>query len=66
MFSPDKLEWLDLSSNYLEKIEPEITQFVNLKSLQLHSNYISNLDECKKLAHLPYLANLTLYGNFIE
>ena len=61
------LEWLDLSYNYLEKIEKEIVENLpNLKTLYLHGNYISNLDEVKKLEGLPYLQTLTLYGNFIE
>ncbi len=49
MWEPSRLEWLDLSYNYLEKIEPEILQFTNLKTLYLHGNYISNLEEVKKL-----------------
>ena len=40
MWNPANLEWLDLSYNYLEKIEPEILQFPNLKALYLHGNYI--------------------------
>jgi Leucine-rich repeat (LRR) protein len=40
MWNPNNLEWLDLSYNYLEKIEPEILQFPNLKTLYLHGNYI--------------------------
>jgi Leucine-rich repeat (LRR) protein len=50
MYNPENLEWLDLSYNYLEKIEKEIPEmFPNLKTLYLHGNYISNLDEVKKL-----------------
>jgi Leucine-rich repeat (LRR) protein len=50
MFNPENLEWLDLSYNYLEKIEKEIPEmFPNLKTLYLHGNYISNLEEVKKL-----------------
>jgi len=55
-----------LSKNYLERIDPEILQFPNLKTLLLHSNYISNLEECWKLADLEKLRTLTLHGNFIE
>lgn len=66
MWNPERLEWLDLSYNYLERIEPEILNFPNLKTLYLHGNYISNLDEVKKLQDLPYLQTLNLYGNFIE
>jgi Leucine-rich repeat (LRR) protein len=66
MWEPHRLEWLDLSYNYLERIEPELLQFPNLKTLYLHGNYISNLEEVKKLQDLPYLQTLTLYGNFVE
>jgi Leucine-rich repeat (LRR) protein len=66
MWEPSRLEWLDLSYNYLEKIEPECLEFPNLKTLYLHGNYISNLEQVKKLQDLPYLQTLTLYGNPVE
>lgn len=66
MFQPENLEWLDLSYNYLEKIEDEVLKFPNLKTLYLHGNYIANLSEVKKLQDLPCLQTLTLYGNFVE
>ena len=66
MWDPSKLEWLDISYNYLERIEMEILEFPNLKTLYLHGNYISNLEEVKKLQELPYLQTITLYGNPIE
>jgi hypothetical protein len=66
MYHPSRLEWLDLSYNYLETIEPEILQFPCLKNLSLHGNYILQLDEVKKLADIPSLQNLTLYGNPLE
>lgn len=53
MWNPERLEWLDLSYNYLEKIEPELTKFPCLKTLYLHGNYISNLDEVKVLMDFP-------------
>ena len=52
MWNPQRLEWLDLSYNYLERIEPEILNFPCLKTLYLHGNYISNLEEVKKLSDL--------------
>ena len=55
MWEPSKLEWLDLSYNYLVKIEPEILEFPNLKTLYLHGNYISNLEEVRKLQDMAYL-----------
>ena len=49
MYSPDKLEWLDISYNYLERIEDEVLNFYNLKTFYFHGNYLSRLDEVKKL-----------------
>lgn len=66
VWQPDQIQWLDLSYNYLATIEREITNFPNLKTLYFHGNYISNLEEVKKLQELPNLATLTLYGNSIE
>lgn len=66
MNAPSKLKWLDLSFNYLTKIEPEILNFPELKTLYLHGNYISSLEEVRKLSELPDLISLTLHGNPIE
>lgn len=41
-------------------------EFPYLKTLYLHGNYISNLDETKKLNGFQDLQSLTLYGNPIE
>jgi len=46
---PTQLLWLNLSFNYLVKIDEEILNFPNLKSLQLHGNYIADLEEVRKL-----------------
>jgi Leucine-rich repeat (LRR) protein len=66
MWNPERLEWLDLSYNYMEKVDPEILMFPNLKTLYLHGNYISSLEEVKKLSELQCLQTLNLFGNFIE
>ena len=49
MYNSRGLIWLDLSYNYLETIEADLLDFPELKTLYLHGNYISNLDETKKL-----------------
>jgi Leucine-rich repeat (LRR) protein len=49
VWQPDQIQWIDLSYNYLSNIEREILNFPNLKTLYLHGNYISNLEEVKKL-----------------
>ena len=60
------LLWLDLSYNYLEAIEDDLLQLPNLQTLYMHGNYISNLEETKKLSGFENLQSLTLYGNPIE
>jgi len=60
------LLWLDLSYNYLEAIEEDLLQLENLQTLYMHGNYISNLEETKKLSGFNNLQSLTLYGNPIE
>lgn len=67
MWNSDNLLWIDLSYNYLERIEDEIVNnFPCLRTLYLHGCYISNVEEVKKLNTLPDLHTLTLYGNPIE
>ena len=63
---PYHLQWLNLSHNYLVKIDAEILKFPYLKALQLHGNYINNLAEVEKLQDLGCLYSLTLNGNPIE
>ena len=41
---PDRLQWINLSYNYLEKIDDELLKFEQLKVLQLHGNYIKDLE----------------------
>lgn len=63
---PAKLKWLDLSFNYLTKIEADILDLPELKTLYLHGNYIYQLEEVRKLGNLENLISLTLHGNPIE
>jgi len=67
MWNSGKLLWIDLSYNYLEKIEDElVNNFPCLRTVYLHNNYIVNMDEVRKLNTLPDLHTITLYGNPIE
>jgi len=66
MSAPSKLKWLDLSFNFLDKIQPDVLAFPELKTLYLHGNYIHQLEEAKKLGKLENLISLTLHGNPIE
>ena len=63
---PHNLQWLNLSYNYLTKIDIELLNFPMLKSLNLHGNYISDLEEVRKLGELNQLQNLSLNGNPFE
>ena len=66
MREPHNLMWLNLSHNYLTKIDPEILKFPLLKCLLLHGNYIADLEEVRKLNDLGCLYSLSLNGNPIE
>lgn len=66
MYAPHKLQWLDLSYNYLVKINDEIPKFTQLKTLHMNNNYIYSLEEVVKLQQLEHLRSIKLYGNPIE
>ena len=66
MWNHQNLQWIDLSYNQLVEIDEEILNFKHLKTLYLHGNNISNLEECHRLQYLDNLQTLTLYGNPIE
>ena len=66
MWNSRNLLWLDLSYNYLQDIDEELLEFPELKTLYLHGNYISSLEQTKKLQKFYDLQSLTLYGNSIE
>ena len=55
LYDIDKLQWLNLSYNYLIKIDEDICNFTNLKTLQLQGNYIADLEEVKKLSRMTTL-----------
>jgi len=66
MYNSQNLIWLDLSYNYLENIEEELLNFRHLKTLYLHGNYFSNIEQVRQLNAYDDLQSLTLYGNPIE
>jgi len=57
------LQWIDLSHNYLEELNEELTLFPNLKTLYLHCNYIIDMNQFIKLKNLSMLKSLTVHGN---
>ena len=53
MWDQSKLLWIDLSYNYLTKIEDEIVDnFPNLKTFYFHGNYVENMEEVRKLGKM--------------
>eukprot|EP01017_Pseudomicrothorax_dubius_P002954 TRINITY_DN10295_c0_g1_i1.p1 TRINITY_DN10295_c0_g1~~TRINITY_DN10295_c0_g1_i1.p1 ORF type:complete len:142 (+),score=26.85 TRINITY_DN10295_c0_g1_i1:100-525(+) len=61
-----KLQWIDLSHNYLVTLSEDIQKFVNLRTLYLHRNFIYDMKEFTKLQPLQNLKSLTIHGNPIE
>lgn len=55
-----------MQHNYLETLPEAIAEFPNLKSLYVHCNYISDMNEFVKLKRLPLLRTLTVHGNAID
>jgi len=66
MFDSNMLCWLDLSHNYLTNISDEMSKFPNLRTLNLHRNYIYKLEDFIKLQKNPQLKSLTVHGNPID
>ena len=58
------LTWVDLSSNKLVAV-PDLSQYP-VTTLYLHDNKIKDWAELKKLADLPQLHSLTLFGNELQ
>jgi hypothetical protein len=64
MYDPIRnLRWLDLQHNYLEKLDDALASFTNLQCLYLHSNFIYDINEFKKLSLLEELKTLTVHNN---
>jgi len=45
MERPKKLQWIDISHNYLTNLDYDFTDFPQLKTIYLHCNYIADLAE---------------------
>ena len=61
-----QIQWLDLSFNQLQTIEPSIGRLRGLRKLHLHANKITDITDVQKLQELENLKDLTLHGNPIE
>jgi len=66
MYHTDKLSWIDLSHNHLTHLTEEFKLFPQLRTLNIHCNYINDLSEIQKLAPCQNLKNLTVHGNAID
>lgn len=63
---PNRLVWINLSFNFLTKIDADILNFPSLKQLNMHGNFIADFEEVKKLQDIGTLQTLSLNGNPIE
>jgi len=66
MFNCKKLSWLDLSHNYLVALSPELQNFPELRTLNIHCNYIHDLSELRKIQPIKTLKSLTVHGNPLD
>ena len=62
----DFIQWIDISSNHLVDIHPDILNLKYLKILYAHANYINEIKKVEILQQCKCLINLTLHGNPIE
>lgn len=61
----EMLQWIDLSHNYLMKLDYNFEDFPALKTLYLHCNYISSFEDLTQLTPRQELKNFTIHGNSI-
>jgi hypothetical protein len=59
----ENLHWLDVSHNKLTTIDWAVLNYPGLRSLYLHGNQITNIQEIRKLEKLSHLRKLSLHGN---
>jgi len=66
MFNCKRLSWIDLSHNYLVALTKEFQNFPELRTLNIHCNYIHDLKELEVLQPLQNLKALTVHGNPVD
>jgi Leucine-rich repeat (LRR) protein len=57
------LQWIDLSHNYLEKLDYNFQGFPQLRTLYLHCNYLADLNDFAALSSHKQLKTLMIHGN---
>lgn len=57
------LQWVDLSHNYLEKLDYSFEGFPQLRTLYLHCNYLTDLNDFAQLSSHQQLKTLMIHGN---
>jgi Leucine-rich repeat (LRR) protein len=73
LYDLKRLQWVDLSHNYLERLDYDFQEIPDLKTLYLHENYLFEISDLEKveslmkdqLTHLP-LRSLSLHGNPLD
>ena len=46
------LQWIDISHNYLVKLDYDFVDFPHLKTFYVHCNFLSDISQLEKLRHL--------------
>jgi len=57
------LQWLDLSHNYLEKLDYGFENYPNLRTLYLHCNFLFDLNDFHQLTKHQQLKTIMVHGN---
>jgi hypothetical protein len=57
------LQWLDLSHNYLQKLDYDFSDFPHLRTLYLQCNFLYDLNDFNQLSTHQQLKTLMIHGN---
>lgn len=58
-----ELQWLDLSHNYLQKLDYDFADFKQLRTLYLHCNFLYDLNDFAQLSKHENLKTFMIHGN---
>lgn len=57
------LQWVDLSHNYLQRLDYDFQDYPQLRTLYLHCNYLYDLNDFSVLSNHQQLKTLMVHGN---
>lgn len=57
------LQWLDLSHNYIQKLDYDFKEFPWLRTLYLHCNFLYDLNDFTQLSNHKQLKTMMIHGN---